>query len=177
MKRRDSICPWATAVLLMLVLSKHPALSLALTARQLRFFRKPIHPPHPSCQLHSFATCHTSNGHRAEHALRPSEKGSFRKGKQGKGLRRARSWMLDASDLQGQSVSFTSARAAPAAALRTAMDTYLPFGRVVGVELPVKMTAEAMRVASAELMPEEVSYCLGLHPTMQVRGGAVATDG
>lgn len=83
--------------------------------------------------------------------------------------------MLDAADLKGQSISFASARAAPAAALRTAMDTYLPFGRLVGVELPVKITEEAMRVASAELMPEEVSYCLGLHPAMQARGGVMVT--
>lgn len=78
--------------------------------------------------------------------------------------------MLDSAGIQGQSVSGSStSSSARSHAMSTVMDTWLPFGRLVGVALPVDMTEDAMRVATAELMPEEIAYSLGLSPAIQVR--------
>lgn len=54
--------------------------------------------------------------------------------------------------------------------LPTAMDRILPFGRCVGVALPVALTDDVMRAAEEELLPEEMSYCAGLPKTLQVSG-------
>ena len=56
-----------------------------------------------------------------------------------------------------------------ASRLLTVMDKVLPVGRCVGITLPSVLTTEALRIASEELMPEEVSYCLGLPQALQVK--------
>lgn len=53
-------------------------------------------------------------------------------------------------------------------ALPTAMDTVLPFGRCVGVALPLTLTDDVMREAEEELLPEEMAYCAGLPKSLQV---------
>lgn len=71
------------------------------------------------------------------------------------------------SDTQGRSAS-PAPHAKSLAPLLTSIDRALPIGRCVGVALPLALTAEVVRAAKEELMPEEMSYCLGLPPALQV---------
>lgn len=71
-------------------------------------------------------------------------------------------------DAQGKA-SIPTSKFSPASLLLTVMDRLLPFGRCVGVALPASLTAETLRLAEQELMPEEMSYCLKLPPVLQVK--------
>lgn len=89
-----------------------------------------------------------------------------------KGVRRGRASSSIHSDAQKRVTS--PASHLPPLPLMTAMDRALPFGRCVGVALPSALTADTLRAAEEELIPEEVSYCLALPPTLQVYIGTLS---
>lgn len=161
MKHGLALCPWATATLIMLCNS--PVLSVALILRQARLLRS----PNPAQNYPEFVSSRRPYGRAiSTQACAPIPAALRRR----KGLRRGRSCMIDVAGQQGRSGPAWSTRAAvPPPPLRTAVDTALPFGRLVGVELDEGLSLDdAVRAATAELMPEEVRYCSGLPPSVQV---------
>lgn len=149
MRPEICLCPWAAAALLLL-LATSPNLSMAFSAQHMHSLRSSSH-------ARLFQNAHFSRGLCcAAHDNIPRRKG----------MRRTRGSMLH-TERQGVSSSSAS-RVQQSSPLRTAIDRALPFGRCVGVELPVALTAEAVRTAKEELMPEEMSYGLGLPPPLQV---------
>lgn len=150
MRQDIFLCPWAAAALLLL-LTTSPNLSMAFSAQHMHNSLR------SSSHARLFQNAHFSRGLCcAAHDSIPRRKG----------VRRTRESMLQ-SERQGIS-SPSASRVQQSSPLRTAIDRALPFGRCVGVELPVALTAEAVRTAKEELMPEEMSYGLGLPPSLQV---------
>lgn len=147
MKRELTLRRWAALAYVLLLLCPSPTLSMALCVHRSRHLRS------------------------ARYALGPAkatavEASSSITSPRRKGLRRGRSATMLHSDAYAGSTS-TSAHV-HLSPLPTAMDRVLPFGRCVGVALPVALTDEVMRAAEEELLPEEMSYCAGLPKTLQV---------
>lgn len=150
----------------MLILTKHPSVCFTVSSNQVLLLR--------AAQFHrrsSLKSC--SYNRRATGTHSPLSDASIGSAAALKYLQRGRSKMLEKEWSRGVSAARRSATSTLRPAqeippLRTAMDTMLPYGRLVGVELPVEISDAVMRVAEAELMPEEVSYCLRLHPVLQV---------
>lgn len=164
MKGGITLCAWAAATSLMLCTP--PVLSFALNLKQTRLLRFP-NPTSIYDEIAHFPTqVNVANLRSARRyaGYTPSRKR----------LRRDRPCMMDA-DSRGHMKPFEPSCIHPlspagsSSPLRTAMDTMLPFGRLVGVELPQDLNLDdALRVAAAELLPEELHYCSKLHPAMQV---------
>lgn len=167
MKRDILLCPWATATVLMLCTS--PAMPFALSVRQMRLVRFSCHPncyhEGASFSSHLDLPNHLTDNSstRFAGAVQPRRR-----------LRRGRPFMLDADHREHSRhlhfmLPHLLSQPSSSSLLPTAIDIFLPFGRLVGVELPKDLSLkEAMRAAEAELVPEELDYCSTLHPTMQV---------
>lgn len=149
MRQDIFMCPWAAAALLLL-LATSPNISTALFAQQMHSLRSSSHARLYQNARFSQGPCCSAHGNIPRR----------------KGMRRTRESMLHVES-QGK-LAPASSLVQQSSPLRTAIDQALPFGRCVGVELPLALTAEAMRTAKKELMPEEMSYCLGLPPSLQV---------
>lgn len=152
MKRELVFCPWATISFVLLV-CESCTLSMALCVHQGLFLRS------SSCALRFRAT-----RLKQPHSVTSSDPARANT-PQRKRPRRGRASSLH-SDAYGR--PNPPASHVQSSVLLTAMDKVLPFGRCVGVALPSALTNDALRAAKQELMPEEVSYCLGLPATMQV---------
>lgn len=153
MRRKLVSCPWA-ALAFVSLLCDSSALSMAICVHQMHQLRPVSTAVRNCCKLGlKPAFSSFSDAGRAELPRR-------------KGLRRGRASALH-SDAQERMPSPAS-HLQPSPLLLTAMDRALPFGRCIGVALPSALTTDTLRAAEEELMPEEVSYCLALPPTLQV---------
>lgn len=154
MKRELTLRRWAALAYVSLLLCRSPTLSMALCVHQSRHLRLAGY----ALRFPKATTAVTIEGSSSILVPRPRRKG----------LRRGRAATMLHSDAYAGSAS-TSAQV-QLSPLPTAMDRALPFGRCVGVALPVALTDEVMRAAEEELLPEEMSYCAGLPKTLQVSG-------
>lgn len=155
MKRELALRRWAALAYVLLLLCHSPTLSMALCVHQSRHLRSARytlrHPKAPAAAVEAFSSL--------------SSFSSFTTPRR-KGLRRARpATMLHSDAYAGSTSTSTHVQLSP---LPTAMDRVLPFGRCVGVALPVALTDDVMRAAEEELLPEEMSYCAGLPKALQV---------
>lgn len=150
-------CPWV-AIVLFLLLSESPTLLMAFCAHNTHRVRSLASSPH-------LRNSQVYLGKRSV-GLNPRTYSINLSKDQGNDIHRHRSFKLHA-DAQGQA-SIPTSKLPPASLLLTVMDRHLPFGRCVGVALPASLTAETLRLAGQELMPEEVSYCLKLPRLLQV---------
>lgn len=149
MKRELALRRWAAPAYVLVLFCHSFTLSMALSVHQARYM------------------------HSARYVLRQTKVTSVRAmssvtSPRRKGRRRGRTTAMLHSDAYAGSPS-TSAQVQPSP-LPTAMDRALPFGRCVGVALPVALTDDVMKAAEEELLPEEMSYCAGLPKTLQVLG-------
>ncbi|CAM9628261.1 unnamed protein product [Laminaria digitata] len=155
MRRKLVSCPWA-ALAFVFLLCHSSALSMAIRVHQMHQLRPVSTAVRNCCKLGlKPAFFSFSDAGRAELPRR-------------KGLRRGRASALH-SDAQ-ERMPFPASHLQPSPLLLTVMDRALPFGRCIGVALPSALTTDTLRAAEEELMPEEVSYCLALPPTLQQLG-------
>lgn len=145
-----AVCPWA-ALAFVFLLCDSSTLSMAICVHQMHQLRS-VSTAVRSCKP-GFKPAPFSDYGRAQVLRR-------------KGVRRGRASSALHSDAQ-ERVTSPASHLQPLQLL-TAMDRALPFGRCVGVALPSALTKDTLRAAEEELMPEEVSYCLALPPTLQV---------
>lgn len=152
MRRKLVICPWA-ALAFVVLLCDSSALSMAICVHQMHQLR-PVSTAVRNCCKPGLKPAFSpfADAGRAELPRR-------------KGLRRGRASALHSD--ANERVTSPASHLQPSPLL-TAMDRVLPFGRCIGVALPSALTKDTLRAAEEELMPEEVSYCLALPPTLQV---------
>ena len=154
MKCELALRRWATLAHVLLLLCGSSTLTMAFCVHQSRHLRS---------SANALRLRHHSSGPVVAEAL--SSSAATRR----RGLRRARATVMVHSDAYGGGGGVTSTPShAKVSALPTAMDRVLPFGRCVGVALPLTLTDDVMRAAEEELLPEEIAYCVGLPKSLQV---------
>jgi len=149
MKHELALRRWAALAYVILLLCDSPTLTMAFYVHQSRHLR--------------------SSGYALRRHPKPAAAeapSSSVTAARRRGLRRGRSTAMLHLDAYGGATSTSSH--AKLSVLPTAMDTVLPFGRCVGVALPLTLTDDVMRVAAEELLPEEIAYCVGLPKSLQV---------
>lgn len=152
MRQEVVFCPWAATTLLLL-LCESSTLSMAFSVHNTRHIRSSSHAFH--FQIARFQADTVPSVRFNEFSIASKRR-----------LRRSRTslYHFDATE---RSASPTPP-VQPPASLATAMDKALPFGRCIGVALPLALNEETVRAATKELMQEEMAYCFGLPPALQV---------
>lgn len=153
MRRKLVSCPWA-ALAFVILLCDSSTLSMAICVHQMH-------------QLRPVSTAAVRNCCKPglKPAFSPFSVAGCAELPRRKGLRRGRASALHSDAHERVTSAASHLQSSP---LLTAMDRVLPFGRCIGVALPSALTKDTLRAAEEELMPEEVSYCLALPPTLQV---------